>query len=344
MRNRIKHWLGNIFFILVVVASFFLAAIFNTAMVWAIWYGMVFIFILCVSQMVWPLGSIHWQVAPRQAVANQPFQLTAQVRMKHWWQWLTQVQVRDQQGWQSPLLLLGKRPVPDQWHAQLPRGVFSHLTVDTAASDLFGLLRRGRRLRVPVDIMVVPAAEPALAAKVLPALNALRARQQSGLADPYSLKGFRPYVPGDPLGVIDWQITARTGHPMIRELLPEPTPFIHILFSQDRPHFDEQTWALFYTLQQATANWTNVQYWWPDDQGVWQTAHRLAPAVAAAYQPAEKLAAWAGAGTGQMQGATVVTLGSRRPELPAGVHPVQIQIGTDGTLVWPDRRKQVSAV
>lgn len=329
--GRIKRFAGMLLFLLILAGSFGLAAIFNTTMIWAVWYAFVFIFLLCLGQLIWPLTSVAWRLRPVERPADTPFSLTGTVANRRWWQWQPQWQAQDHTGWLAPVTLLGKRPAAISVQAQFSRGIYTSLRVPVRSQDLFGLLSKGRRVVVPADVTVYPAVPAALVRQLLPMLSALRAGQRAGLVDPYSLQGYRQYIPGDPLGVVDWRVSARVGHTMIRELTPEPTPFVHVVFNANAQTFNEQEWALFFGLQRATRNWTNVWYWWPTQAGTWAHAHELPTRIAAAYQAPATVAAWS-PGETPMRDATIVALGTPLPAGGQGIQVVQAAVGPDGRL------------
>lgn len=86
-------------FLLILAGSFGLAAIFNTTMIWAVWYAFVFVFLLCLGQLIWPLTSVAWRLRPVERPADTPFSLTGTVANRRWWQWQPQWQAQDHTGW-----------------------------------------------------------------------------------------------------------------------------------------------------------------------------------------------------------------------------------------------------
>lgn len=330
---RLKRILVFLLFGGLLGGTFLLAAVFNTAMIWAVWYAFVFVFLLCLLQLLWPLAAVQWQVQRAERPADTPLLLTGTMTNRHWWQWQPQLRAAAADGWGTPATLLGRHRVPVTLHTRLGRGVYSQIKIPVEATDLLGLLSKGRRVKVPVDLVIYPRVPARAVRQLLPTLNLLRAHQLAGLADPYSLKGYRRYIPGDPLNVIDWRVTARAGHMMIRELTPEPTPFIHVVFNRTAANFNEAEWALFFGVQQATRNWTNVWFWWPAPDGGWQHAHELTSRLAAAYVPPATAPAWTPAVNNTLRGATIVVLGQPMASPAAGVRVVPVAVGPDGQLV-----------
>ncbi|WP_237724866.1 DUF58 domain-containing protein [Deinococcus alpinitundrae] len=86
-------------------------------------------------------------------------------------------------------------------------------------ADPFGLFWRSTRLRFPTRLEVYPGVHGLRLPDLLrPLLSEGALSRTLGLDDPLSLRGARPYVPGDPPGRIHWRLSARTGELTVREL------------------------------------------------------------------------------------------------------------------------------
>ncbi|WP_293915408.1 DUF58 domain-containing protein [Deinococcus sp.] len=103
------------------------------------------------------------------------------------------------------------------------RGEFEWAPPRLHWADPFGLFWRSAEL--PADsstvsrLTVYPGTHAlSLPALLRPLLSEGELSQALGLDDPISLRGARPYVPGDPPGRIHWRLSARTGSVMVREL------------------------------------------------------------------------------------------------------------------------------
>ncbi|GAA4005551.1 DUF58 domain-containing protein [Deinococcus rubellus] len=86
-------------------------------------------------------------------------------------------------------------------------------------ADPFGLFWRSVRLNFPTRLEVYPGVHGLRLPDLLrPLLSEGALSRTLGLDDPLSLRGARPYVPGDPPGRIHWRLSARSGELTVREL------------------------------------------------------------------------------------------------------------------------------
>ncbi|TSA84460.1 DUF58 domain-containing protein [Deinococcus detaillensis] len=86
-------------------------------------------------------------------------------------------------------------------------------------ADPFGLFWRSTRLRFGTRMEVYPGIHGlALPDLLRPLLSEGALSRTLGLDDPLSLRGARPYSPGDPPSRIHWRLSARTGELTVREL------------------------------------------------------------------------------------------------------------------------------
>ena len=86
-------------------------------------------------------------------------------------------------------------------------------------ADPFGLFWRTAELPTTSRLTVYPGTHGlSLPALLRPLLSEGELSRTLGLDDPISLRGARPYVPGDSPGRIHWKLSARTGSVMVREL------------------------------------------------------------------------------------------------------------------------------
>lgn len=106
------------------------------------------------------------------------------------------------------------------------RGVYRWEGAVLRWADPLGLFWRSRRLDVPARLEVYPQTHGVVLPELLrPLLSEGSLTRNLGLSDPISLRGARPYVPGDAPGQIHWKLSARAlsaggagSVPMIREL------------------------------------------------------------------------------------------------------------------------------
>ncbi|MEO3946149.1 DUF58 domain-containing protein [Gorillibacterium sp. CAU 1737] len=117
----------------------------------------------------------------------------------------------------------------------LERGLFQHEDVELIAGDLFGLLTLTKRLPVAQQLAVFPApleiAEPDRGSGSSP-------NDSGGTRGPegtYRSGAIREYRPGDPLRVIHWLATARTGTLMAAEGEPDDGGPVFLLLDGRQP-------------------------------------------------------------------------------------------------------------
>jgi uncharacterized protein (DUF58 family) len=110
------------------------------------------------------------------------------------------------------------------------RGLYRFGPVDLEAGDPFGIAGVSRRLEAHEELVVLP--------KVLdvPGLDLVtghplveQSAARSLARDPTSLRGTRPYVPGDPMWAINWWATARSGVLFTNEFDPTSLAAVRIL-------------------------------------------------------------------------------------------------------------------
>jgi uncharacterized protein (DUF58 family) len=100
------------------------------------------------------------------------------------------------------------------------RGVFSGLLVEVRSSSPLGLVAWRRRIRVQAVRPLEVAPRP-LAVRYEPVRGAdheANARPRASSSGHEETRGVREYVDGDPIRLVHWPATARTGTVMVREL------------------------------------------------------------------------------------------------------------------------------
>lgn len=100
------------------------------------------------------------------------------------------------------------------------RGVVHTLTVDVRSSSPLGLVAWRKRVRVPLERPIDVAPKP-IATPYEPRRGAnpvSRVDPRAGAAGHETTRGVREYVDGDPIRLVHWPATARTGAVMVREL------------------------------------------------------------------------------------------------------------------------------
>lgn len=109
------------------------------------------------------------------------------------------------------------------------RGVYRWEGARLRWADPFGLFWHSRPLDTPTTLEVYPGTHGLSLPKLLrPLLSEGGLSRTLGLDDPISLRGARPYVPGDPPGRIHWRLSARTGELTVRELERTASSSLHL--------------------------------------------------------------------------------------------------------------------
>lgn len=109
------------------------------------------------------------------------------------------------------------------------RGVFRWQGATLRWADPFGLFWHSRPLEVPTRVEVYPGTHGLQLPQLLrPLLSEGQLSRTLGLDDPISLRGARPYVPGDAPNRIHWRLSARTGEMTVRELERAASSSVHI--------------------------------------------------------------------------------------------------------------------
>lgn len=109
------------------------------------------------------------------------------------------------------------------------RGVYAWEGATLRWADPFGLFWHSAPLPAPTTLEVYPGTHGLrLPALLRPLLSEGALSRTLGLDDPISLRGARPYVPGDPPGRIHWRLSARTGALTVRELERTASSSLHL--------------------------------------------------------------------------------------------------------------------
>jgi uncharacterized protein (DUF58 family) len=109
------------------------------------------------------------------------------------------------------------------------RGVYAWSGARLRWADPFGLFWHSATLNVPTTLEVYPGTHGLRLPSLLrPLLSEGALSRTLGLDDPISLRGARPYVPGDPPGRIHWRLSARTGELTVRELERAASSSLHL--------------------------------------------------------------------------------------------------------------------
>ena len=114
------------------------------------------------------------------------------------------------------------------------RGVYHWTGTRVRWADPFGLFWHSLKLDVPAQVEVYPGTHGLRLPRLLrPLLSEGELSRTHGLDDPISLRGARPYVPGDPPGRIHWRLSARhtgsgAGELTVRELERTASSSLHL--------------------------------------------------------------------------------------------------------------------
>ncbi len=109
------------------------------------------------------------------------------------------------------------------------RGVYAWPGARLRWADPFGLRWREVALPHETQLEVYPGAHGLKLPNLLrPLLSDGELTRSLGLDDPLSLRGARPYQPGDPPARMSWKLSARAGTPMVRELERTASGTLHV--------------------------------------------------------------------------------------------------------------------
>jgi uncharacterized protein (DUF58 family) len=122
------------------------------------------------------------------------------------------------------------------------RGVFTDLLVEVRSSSPLGLVGWRRKFRVelvrPLEVAPRPAPmryEPSRGAD-----HEANARPRASATGPEVTRGVREYVDGDPIRLVHWPATARTGSVMVRELEGPQRPRLLVVVDLRGPERDAE--------------------------------------------------------------------------------------------------------
>jgi uncharacterized protein (DUF58 family) len=119
------------------------------------------------------------------------------------------------------------------------RGVVSSVLVEIESAGPLGLVRWRKRRRVALDAPIDVAPKPLVARYVPPsgAQPVVTADPHAGARGQETTRGVRDYVDGDPIRLVHWPSTARTGSVMVRELEgPEQPRLLLVVDLRGAPH------------------------------------------------------------------------------------------------------------
>ncbi len=104
--------------------------------------------------------------------------------------------------------------------APATRGVFGDILVEVRSSSPLGLVRWRRWVVVPLarPVEVAPRSIPMRYDSSRGSDREAASRPRASAAGPEITRGVREYVDGDPIRLVHWPATARTGSVMVREL------------------------------------------------------------------------------------------------------------------------------
>lgn len=120
------------------------------------------------------------------------------------------------------------------------RGVFQQVVVDVRSASPLGLVGWRRRIRVSL-VRPIEVAPKVIAVKYDPVRGAdhiARARPRASASGQEITRGVREYVDGDPIRLVHWPATARTGAVMVRELEGPQRPRLVVVVDLVGPYAD----------------------------------------------------------------------------------------------------------
>lgn len=111
------------------------------------------------------------------------------------------------------------------------RGLLRSLTVEAQTAAPLGLVTWRRRLHSALPILVEVAPVPLPARRPLPRRAGMVGVDNTGhhAADDSAVRSVREYSPGDPLRLVHWPATAKTGEVMVRQLEAPASPRLAVV-------------------------------------------------------------------------------------------------------------------
>lgn len=166
------------------------------------------------SAVVVSRARVRVRAVPADAVVGQPVQAEVSVT-----------------GWRRPVLVRLMSPAGDSWASVDPpgtstveavapaRGVATTVVVEVLSKAPLGLVGMSQRREVPLPhpLLVGPQPLPYPEAPFPPA-SATADGQVAVAAGSQEVRGVRDHLPGDPLRLVHWPTTARTGRLTVKEL------------------------------------------------------------------------------------------------------------------------------
>lgn len=251
---------NNLFWLIIMVGISLFAIIFNTQVAWFLTYFFLFVLICSVFSMRVRLSRYRVVVDPLIVVTQGSH---AQFMIKLVASGQRSVRVR------GPLRLTGVLELLDnqfelvqqerendfsfnfsvQFDGELERGIYRSLQIEFVTKDLFNLLRKTNRFSVDTTLMVMPPLALADSQEIITLLEMLRVLPLStNFVKSQDIKALRDYREGDQLNKIDWKLSAKRDHLMVKDLENEHQEKVSVLFYGNEGKFYEDLLATFYSL------------------------------------------------------------------------------------------------
>lgn len=181
---------------------------------------------------IWPaltLPTVRARVvAPTDAMVRRPLLVRVELRGRSA---ALRIRVRFDRDGGSDWIHADAPGVGDLVVVPAHRGVVDAVFVDVVSGGPLGLVGWRKRLRVPLDAPIDVAPAP-MVVRYVPASGAqpvVRADPHAGARGQETTRGVRDYVDGDPIRLVHWPSTARSGAVMVRELEGPEQPRLMIV-------------------------------------------------------------------------------------------------------------------
>ncbi|MBP1043903.1 DUF58 domain-containing protein [Vagococcus sp. BWB3-3] len=133
---------------------------------------------------------------------------------------------------------------------EVERGIYQSVQVNFVSKDVFNLLRQTHRFYLETSLLVLPERQLKECRDLMALLNR---QKRLPLAVNYmrnqDVKALRDYREGDQLNQIDWKLSAKREHLVVKEFESEPQEELLILFYGNDGHYFEKMLSLFYTME-----------------------------------------------------------------------------------------------
>lgn len=134
----------------------------------------------------------------------------------------------------------------------IERGLHQPVAARFVSKDLFNLFRKTHSFPLVTFIMVMPKRLVAEGHEMMAILSQQKLLPLAAtFIKSQDVKGLRDYREGDQLNQIDWKLSAKRDHLVVKEFESDPQDELIFLFYGNDGHYYEKMLALFYTMEMS---------------------------------------------------------------------------------------------